>query len=814
MTTVESSSHPGSILGTRVQRTEDPGLLVGARKYLADLPLDGRLFASFVGSDVAHGVVNSIDVDEAASMPGVVDVVTFADLGVAPHHGFAPVHPDFIRPPLADGRVRFVGEPIAIVLAETQAQAADAGQAVWADIEPLDAVVEMEQALAETDTLLFPEHGSNEAMLVTSDTAVDFTTDRVVRGRYVNQRVAVAPMEPNCAAAEWDADNEKLTLWVANQMPHVVRAQLCAALGLEESNVRVVTPQVGGGFGGKAGLAFEYSVVAKCAMRTGRPVVWVPPRSEDMKSLLHGRGQIQYAELGLDDDGRFRQLRVRLVNDAGAYPNVGAHLPGLTKNMAQGTYGFDEIQFDIAVGVTNTTPMGAYRGAGRPEATAMLERLVDQAALEIGMDPIEIRRRNLLPPEVFPFNTLMGPQYDSGRYQVALDRAVEVSGYDELRAEQAARRERGDTNLLGIGVASYVEVTSGSGGTEFGAVEVHDDGTATMYAGTQSHGQGHQTAYAMLVSDQTGIPVDKITLVDGDTDRIRTGGGTGGSRSLQLGGSAVHKATEVMVDQARALAARMLEADEADIVVDTAAGTIGVAGVPAQALTWSDLATKASEEGEPLAGEFDFKQENGTFPFGTHIAVVEVDRDTGRVTMVRHVAVDDAGNVLNPLIVEGQQHGGIASGIGQALLEEIRYDEDGNPVTSNFAEYAVPSAAEMPSFETYSTETPTHLNPLGAKGIGEAATIGSTPAVQNAVVDALSHLGVRHVDLPCTAERVWQTIRHAEAGTLPDPWLDPPPIFTRMRAEAATSSETSDPGNTSNAGNPSNAGDEPDEIVI
>lgn len=801
MTTTESApSNPGSILGTRVQRTEDPGLLIGSQRYLADLKLEHRLFASFVGSEVAHGTINSIDVDEAKAMPGVVDVVTAADLGVAPHHGFAPVHPDFIRPPLADGHVRFVGEPVAIVLAETQAEAADAAAAVWADIEPLAAIVDMEDALADSDNVLFPEHGSNEAMLVTSDVEVDFESDRVVRGRYINQRVAVAPMEPSCAAAEWDAENEKLTLWAANQMPHVVRGQLCAALGLDEANVRVVTPQVGGGFGGKAGLAFEYSVVAKCAMRTGRPVVWVPPRSEDMKSLLHGRGQIQYAELGVDDDGRFRQMRVRLVNDAGAYPNVGAHLPGLTKNMAQGTYRFDEIQFDIAVGVTNTTPMGAYRGAGRPEATAMLERLVDQAALEIGMDPIEIRRRNLLADDVFPYDTLMGPQYDSGRYQNALDRAVEVSGYNELRIEQAARRERGDTKLLGIGVASYVEVTSGSGGTEFGAVEVHDDGTATMYAGTQSHGQGHQTAYAMLVSDQTGIPVDKINLVDGDTDRIRTGGGTGGSRSLQLAGSAVHKATEVMVDQARALAARMLEADEADIVIDKVAGTIGVAGVPAQALTWSDLATKASDEGEPLAGEFDFVQANGTFPFGTHISVVEVDRETGQVTSLRHVAVDDAGTVLNPLIVEGQQHGGIAAGIGQALLEEVRYDEDGNPVTSNFAEYAVPSAAELPMFETLNTETPTYLNPIGAKGIGEAATIGSTPAVQNAVIDALAHLGVRHVDLPCTAERVWQTIQHADAGTLPDPWSEPPPIFARMRSDAAAASTDS--------------GDERDEIVI
>lgn len=330
-------------------------------------------------------------------------------------------------------------------------------------------------------------------------------------------------------------------------------------------------------------------------------------------------------------------------------------------------------------------------------------------------------------------------------------------------------------------VGRYGLRTAGRGGTEFGAVEVHDDGTATMFAGTLSHGQGHQTAYAMLVSDQTGISVDRIRLVDGDTDRVRTGGGTGGSRSLQLGGSAVHGATEVMVDKAKKLAATLLEADAADIVVDTAAGTIGVAGVPAQALSWGDLARRAAAIGEQVDGEFDFVQEGGTFPFGTHIAVVEVDAGTGKVELLRLVAVDDCGTVLNPLIVEGQQHGGLAAGVGQALYEEVRFDEDGNPVTSNLAEYAIPSAAELPSFEVFSTETPTPMNPLGAKGIGEAATIGSTPAVQNAVIDALAHLGVRHIDLPCTPERVWQTMQHAAAGTLPDPWREPPDIFARNR---------------------------------
>ena len=780
-----STHRPGSILGTRVLRTEDPGLLTGARRYLADLDLPNRLHAVFVRSDVAHGTIGEIHIEDAAGMPGVVEILTSTELGVAPHHGFAVVHEDFRRPPLADGKVRFVGEPIAVVLAETFEQGEDAAEMVWADITELPVHVDAEGALASGAEPIFVEHGSNEAMVIVDKPRTDLSiADVVVRGRYVNQRMAVVPMEPDCCAAEV-GDDGRLTFWASTQMPHGLHGQLAGALEMEPADIRVITPQVGGGFGGKAGIHAEYSVVAAAARRTGRPVVWVPPRSDDMKALPHSRGQIQYAELGCTTDGDFTGLKVRLVGDAGAYPSVGAFLPGGTRRMAQGTYAFPTIEFDVAVAVTNTTPMGAYRGAGRPEATALLERLVDQAALELGIDPIEIRRRNFLGDDVFPFRTLTGNTYDSGRYLLPLERAAEAVGYDELRAEQAERRASGDHRLLGIGVAAYVEITAGGGADEFGAIEVHDDGSATIYAGTQSHGQGHQTAYAMLVADQTGIPVERITLVDGDTDRVRTGGGTGGSRSLQLGGSAVRGATEAMVTKAKQLAARLLEADAADIVVDTAAGTIGVAGVPAQALTWGDLATRAADVGEQLDGEFDFHQDGATFPFGAHISVVEVDADTGKVRLLRHVAVDDCGTVLAPLLVEGQQHGGIAAGVGQALFEEVSFDSDGNPVTSNLADYGIASAAELPSFETLSTETPTPLNPLGAKGIGEAATIGATPAVQNAVIDAVAHLGVRHIDLPCTPERVWATIRDARAGTLADPWSEPPDVFARLRAAAS-----------------------------
>ena len=785
MTDTVSAPRPGSILGTRVLRTEDPGLLTGSRRYLADLRLPNALHAVFVRSDVAHGTIAAIHVEDALAMPGVVEILTAAELGVAPHHGFATVHADFARPPLADGRVRFVGEPIAVVLAESFEQGEDAAEMVWAEIDPLPVHVDAEDALAADATSIFPDHGSNEAMVILDKPRTDLSVaDVVVRGRYVNQRMAVVPMEPDCCATEV-GDDGRLTFWASTQMPHGLHGQLAAALSMEPADIRVVTPQVGGGFGGKAGIHAEYTVVAATARRTGRPVVWVPPRSDDMKALPHSRGQIQYAELGCTTDGRFTGLKVRLVGDAGAYPSVGAFLPGGTRRMAQGTYAFPTIEFDVAVAVTNTTPMGAYRGAGRPEATALLERLVDQAALELGIDPIEIRRRNFLADDVFPFRTLTGNTYDIGRYLLPLERAAEIVGYDELRMQQAQRRDRGDTTLLGIGIAAYVEITAGGGADEFGAIEVHDDGSATIYAGTQSHGQGHQTAYAMLVADQTGIPVERITLVDGDTDRVRTGGGTGGSRSLQLGGSAVRGATEAMVASAKQLAARLLEADVADIVVDTTAGTIGVAGVPAQALAWGDLARRAADDGDRLAGEFDFHQEGATFPFGAHIAVVEVDTDTGKVTLLRHVAVDDCGTVLAPLLVEGQQHGGIAAGVGQALYEEVSYDADGNPVTSNLADYGIPTAAELPSFEAHSTETPTPLNPLGAKGIGEAATIGATPAVQNAVIDAVAHLGVRHIDLPCTPERVWATIRDARAGTLADPWREPPDVFDRLRARAA-----------------------------
>ena len=526
-------------------------------------------------------------------------VFTADNLGVAPHHGFVTVHADFIHAPLATGRVRFVGEPIALVLAETVSQAADAAALVWADYDAdADPLVDPLDAIDAGATAIFAEHGSNQALVSIDRDAVDLEAaagpgGHVVRGRYVNQRMAVVPMEPNGCVAVPEPDG-RLTFYASTQMPHGLADQLAGALAIERDAVRVVTPQVGGGFGGKAGICPEYSAVAGAARSLGRPVTWVPTRSEDLVSLPHSRAQVQHAELAVDADGRFRALRVRLLGDAGAYPSIGAYLPGLTKRMSNGVYEIDAIQFDVAVAVTNTTPTGAYRGAGRPEATALLERLVGQAALELDIDPIELRRRNLIAPTAFPFTAHSGAVYDSGNYVLPLDVAADAVGYVALREEQARRRAAGDRVQLGIGVATYVEITAGGDDGEFGALEVHEDGSATVRAGTLSHGQGHQTAYAMLVHDRTGIPVERITLVDGDTDLVPRGGGTGGSRSLQIGGSAVDRAAVSLVERARRLAASMLEADPADVVVDTSRGTIGVAGVPASALTWAELATRAA----------------------------------------------------------------------------------------------------------------------------------------------------------------------------------------------------------------------------
>jgi aerobic carbon-monoxide dehydrogenase large subunit len=783
---------PGSILGTYVRRVEDRDLITGASTYVGNLALEGVLHLSFVRSPLAHAVITGIDTSAAAAAPGVVAVFTAADLELPAHHGLFVVNQDVPRPPLATDRVRFVGEAVAVVVGETKAAAVDAVELVEVDYDPLPAVVDMEAALEPGAELQFPELGTNLADgNRAADADVLSDAEVVVRARLVNQRLAVMPMEGNAIAvrpggADGD-DNEEydLTIWVSTQMPHGFRAQAAALFGLESDRVRGIAPHGGGGFGGKAGMLAEHTAAVGVARALGRPVTWVETRSENLVSMPHGRAQVAYYELGLTRDGVITGLRARVVGDSGAYAGFGGGLVFMsTHTMATGVYRIPKLAFDGAVALTNTTPMGAFRGAGRPEATAHIERMIDLAAAELGIDPVELRRRNFIQPDEFPYDTLSGVRYDIGDYDLSLREALRLVDYEKLREEQASRREAGDPVQLGIGVSVYVEITGGAG-DEYGSVTVHPDGSATISAGTSAHGQGHATAFAMLASDRLGIPIEKIRYVQSDTATVPRGGGTGGSRSLQMGGNAVQVAADDVLEQGRKRAAAMLEASVDDVQL-TDDGEFGVAGVPSVTLTWAQVASGAEADGEQLFAGLDFHQDSATFPFGAHVAVVEVDTDTGRVTPRRHVAVDDCGRVLNPLIVEGQQHGGLAQGIAQALYEEFVFDPDGQPLTGTLADYRMPSAADLMMFETANTETPTPLNPLGAKGIGESATVGSTPAVQNAVVDALSALGVRHIDLPCTPERVWRAVQDARAGQPADPWREPPAVFATLPVRSAS----------------------------
>ena len=763
----------GSILGNAVVRLEDPTLLTGEGKYVDDLAEPGTLHVAFVRSALAHADLGRVDVTAAQGMPGVVAVYHDGgdDLGLASMQQFPMMPPSLNRPIFATGRVRFVGDIIAAVVAESRDEATDAVDAVEVDYEPLPVVIKPMDALAPDAPLLFPEHGSNVCFGTTFPENDDSDplegADVVAEVTMVSQRLAGVPMENNGILAVPRAEGG-LTCWISHQAPHAIHAGYAPMLGIEPSQLLIKCPWVGGGFGPKAAPYVEHLVAAAAALKLGRPVKWVESRSEDMVSLVHGRDFVMTARLGVTNAGKIVGLDGTVVASAGAYPGIGAILPMLTQMMAVGVYDVPKVRFKTTTVMTNNTTVGAYRGAGRPEAAQLIERVLDVAADRIGMDPAEIRRVNFLAPGSFPLTTPTGGGYDSGEYERSLDAVLAASGYADLRAEQTKRRANGDPKLLGIGVSTYVEVTAPVGlHIEFGAVEIHDDGTASIFVGTSAHGQGHHTAFAMLASEVLGIPMDQITLVNSDTERVPRGAGTMGSRSLQTAGNAVHSASSEVLDRARKIAAHMLEAPVDDIV--TGDGGLHVAGVPSKGVSWADLAVasrdaaKLPDDLEPgvLRHELDFDGGGSTFPFGAHVSVVEVDTETGRVTMLRHVAVDDCGRILNPLLVAGQQHGGIAQGAAQALYEWMQYDEDGNPVTSNLADYAIPSAAELPSFEVSNTQTASPRNPLGAKGIGESGTIGSTPAVHNAVVDALSHLGITHVDMPCTPETVWRAIQAA-----------------------------------------------------
>ncbi len=731
-------------------------MLTSGGTYVDDIDLPDAAYVTYVRSTMAHARIATIEVDEARSQPGVLAVVTAADLDFDDLGPAMPMlNKAMTRPLLARDVVRFVGEPIVAIVTERREQGPDAVEAVFVDYDPLPALVDPRASL-DDETVLHDEAGTNVVWTLDHrGEPIDFSAcEVVVRQQIVNQRLAPSPIEGRSGAAWWEGD--RLVQFQSCQGAHPVRDSLAALYDLETTDVRVVCPDVGGSFGAKSGSTPELLLLGELSRRVDRPVRWFETRTENMTAMGHGRGQVQQVTMGGSSDGRITGYKLDVLQDSGAYPSMGAVLPFMTRMMTSGVYDFADVEFSSASVVTTTTPMVAYRGAGRPEAAAALERMVDIFAAEIGMDPGEVRRINLLGPDVFPFTTSTGTEYDSGDYTRALDLVLETAGYGELRAEQARRRADDDPMLLGIGLSVYVEVTGG--GVEYGEVQLRPDGSVLVKTGSNPYGQGHHTAWAMLVSDRTGIPMDRIEVVHGDTDIIPTGAITGGSRSVQLAGAAVHDAAGKLLEVARQRAADLLEAAPEDIVLDEAEGRFHVAGTPTIGLAWDELAVEGAD---PLAGLSDLAASKATFPFGAHVAVVEIDRETGAVRLVRLVAVDDAGRLLNPLLAEGQVHGGLAQGAAQALYEEVRYDDDGNPLTATFADYTVISATEVPMFERVVMETPTPLNELGAKGIGESGTIGSTPAVHNAVVDALSHLGVRHLDMPATPEKVWRAINES-----------------------------------------------------
>ena len=758
----------GSILGERVLRKEDPKFLTSGGRYVDDMldepMLKGALHVTYARSTVAHGKINSIETAEAASMPGVVAVYTAADLGLEPQP--SAYNPGATRTLLASDKVRYVGEPIAVIVSETREQGEDAAEAVWADYDILPAYTDVESAMAPGAVALYEACGGNVVFDTTflgipANTGDDFFKDCevVTSGRFLNQRVAPCPLEVRGSAVAWV--DGRLHQWISTQHAQGALAPVAGANGVDPSQVRILTPDVGGGFGAKIGAYPEEILLGVISKKVGRPLRWRESRSESMVALGHGRAQLQHVKIGGTRDGKVTHYQLHAIQDSGAWVDMGTILaPFMTRPMSSGVYAIPNIECHTTSVVTNTTPTVAYRGAGRPEATAAVERAMDLFALELGMDAAEVRRKNLIPKFMEPHTTVVGQTYDVGNYEESLDKALAAADYAGWRRKQAERRASGGPKQIGIGVSVYVEITGGVGNGEQAKIEIQEDGGARIYTGTSPHGQGHDTSWSMLAHERTGIPMDKITLVWGDTDLTPVGSGTMGSRSLQQGGNAVWSVAGTLVEKAKSVAARLLEANEADITLDTGRGVFHVAGTPAVSKSWADLAVAEKAAGGLSHDEY-IGVPGATFPFGAHVAIVEVDTETGKVTHVAHVACDDAGRVLNPMLLEGQIHGGVAQGAAQALLEEVMYDADGNPTTSNLADYGFISAAELPSVQVVHMETPTHVNLIGAKGIGESGTIGSTPALQSAVIDAVAHLGVRHIEMPCTPQRVWAAVAAA-----------------------------------------------------
>ena len=774
------------LVGRRVKRREDPRLIQGRGTYVDDVTIAGMQHLAFKRSDVAHGRIRSIDTRAATAIDGVEAVFTGAQ--IAGFLGPMPVGTPFPSPEhraVAVDAVRFVGDPVAVVVACDRYVARDAADAVEVDYDPLPAVVDPEAAMTGRPAALHADYPDNVALGplpagtgagrrgVVDDSAVEaaFAAAEVtISQRMVNQRLAPSALETRGVVAHYEPGKESLTIWSSTQNPHVLRTFVARLTGLGQDRVRAIAPEVGGGFGAKINVYGEEYVAAALSKRLGLPVKWVEDRSEAFLATIHGRGLIAYVDLAARRDGMVLGLKLRIIADVGAYNMLlTAGVPTNSMTMANATYAFPAIRATLTEVFTNKTPTDAYRGAGRPEAAYFVERAMDMLAREIGMDPAELRRKNFIRPEQFPYRTEMGGTYDSGDYEKALDRALELAGWEALKAERAAARA--DGRVVGIGLSMYVEICgmgpSSSvppGGWEHSQVTVERDGRISATTGASPHGQGNETTFAQMLADQFGVPIEHVTIHHGDTAVVKQGIGTFGSRSQAVGGAALHLAgTKVKTKMAK-FAAALLEAHEEDLVFEN--GAIFVKGAPASAKPFAEVAAwaykpaKLPEGLSPgLSDEAFFEPGNNTYPFGCHIAMLEIDRETGEPRLLKMVAVDDAGNLINPLIVEGQIHGGLAQGIGQALIEEVAYGADGQPLTASFMDYALPRASDFPRFELGATVTPTPVNPLGAKGVGEAGTIGSTPCIVNAAVDALSPFGVRHVDMLLRPEKLWRLMQ-------------------------------------------------------
>lgn len=760
--------------GDSLIRVEDVHLLIGDTTYVANAAPPGSAVAHFVVSTVAHARLTTIDTTAAAQAPGVLAIVTGADLAAAGRPEFVPgptaPNPDGTGVPvLARGVVRYVGEPILAIVAITAAAAADAAELVVIDYQPLPVVVDV--ATAHEQPPIFDHLDTN--VLVHEERAdsnpIDFTNfEVVVSASFNNNRVHPAPLETRVASAQWI--DGRLHQHASCQGVHPTRNRIADWYGLDHEQLVVTCSDVGGSFGAKSPTYPEDLVLGHLAQLVDRPVVWTPTRSDDMVGLGHSRAQLHDITIAGDRDGTLRALQTHVRTDVGAYPRVGLAQARNANRMLPGPFDIEHIHWTLDCVATNTTPIVAYRGAGRPESGALLNRAIALFAAEIDMDLVDVFRHNLLGPERLPMLSAGGVTYDSGDYPGCLDLLLEKLDLDAVRAEQAQRRANDNDKQLGVGLAMFVDRTAGITGTEYGALHLNPDGTFLVHTGSSPYGQGHYTTWIQLVSERTGAPVESISVFHGDTDIVARGGNTGGSRSAQKAGSAVAVATETLVEQARVHAADLLEAAAGDVVLDLDSGQFHVAGSPgATTYGWAEIAAElvaAQDAGSgineyAIACEADFEPDHHSVPYGAYAAVVEVDQHTGHVTLLRMVTVDDAGTMINPMIVLGQVHGAVVQGIGQALFEQFDYDDSGNPTTGDLLDYTMPSAAELPMLEAYMTEHPTPNNPLGAKGIGESGCIGSVPAIQNAVVDALSPLGIGHIDLPLTPQRVWRAIAAA-----------------------------------------------------